>query len=338
MKIHPFSTTAIGSIGCKDVGRAIELYKKYLDIPTWPQLPKKNFRENMYVQFSEALPGVEIFEEEGEIFINNEISDEVVLSFYENFLNKNYDYFQISASFASGFHEFLQSLRQNKTRIVKGQVTGPVSFGLTLNFIKGGAIFYDQKWRDIVVKHLTMKAKWQINLLKENASLVIMFIDEPYLTLIGSGFVNIPQSALITSLSEMVSLLKEDEVLIGIHCCGNTDWNILATIDFDIISFDSYNYAQSLLIYPDLVRKFLQEGRYIAWGIVPSSPQVLEIEISNLKERIDEMFFQLEKKGVSVSLMKEHAILTPSCGMGSLEEELGVKVLEVLSELKQFLR
>ena len=32
--------------------------ESFPQIPTWPQLPKRSFLENMYVQFSEGFPGV----------------------------------------------------------------------------------------------------------------------------------------------------------------------------------------------------------------------------------------------------------------------------------------
>ncbi len=49
-------TTAMGIMPHTDVKRAIELALS-LDIPFWPQLPKVNYFEDMYVQISEHFPG-----------------------------------------------------------------------------------------------------------------------------------------------------------------------------------------------------------------------------------------------------------------------------------------
>ena len=44
-------TTAMGIMPHKDIDRALELAIT-LDIPFWPQLPKVNLYEDMYVQVS----------------------------------------------------------------------------------------------------------------------------------------------------------------------------------------------------------------------------------------------------------------------------------------------
>src|SRR5512135_1417795 len=50
--------TALGSVPITDPRTACRLMLDYFpEIPAWPQLPRLSFRENMYVQFSEGLPG-----------------------------------------------------------------------------------------------------------------------------------------------------------------------------------------------------------------------------------------------------------------------------------------
>jgi hypothetical protein len=331
----PFLSTAIGSIGIKNPEEAVSLHIKYLDIPCWPQLPQRSFLENMYVQFSEGFPGVVIDEVGKKIYVKEDAEDKKIVEFYENILNKNYNYFKINSNYALGLYELA---KVKKSGFIKGQITGPVSYGLTVTFSDKRAIFYNEKWRDILVKMISAKGIWQIRFLKKISDKVIIFIDEPYLTSIGSGYVTISEDALISALGEVIQELKKEDVLIGIHCCGNTDWQLLNKLELDIINFDSFNYPQSILVYPEVVKDILLKEKYIAWGIVPSSKEINDITINILKERLNLIFNELAKKGIDSDLLKTHSLLTPSCGMGSLLPEEGIRVLEVLKELSDFLK
>ena len=56
--------TAVGSLPQTDPQEACSLILANLpDIPVWPQLPKRSFLENMYVQYSGGFPGVKVEDE-----------------------------------------------------------------------------------------------------------------------------------------------------------------------------------------------------------------------------------------------------------------------------------
>ena len=58
-----FEATGIGSLPFKDSKYACRLIlENFKSIPFWPQLPKRSYREHMYCQFVEGLPGVVIDE------------------------------------------------------------------------------------------------------------------------------------------------------------------------------------------------------------------------------------------------------------------------------------
>src|SRR5512135_408767 len=53
--------TGIGSLPHRDVQDALRVvFRTFPAVPYWPQLPRRDFRENMYAQFSEDLPTVSI--------------------------------------------------------------------------------------------------------------------------------------------------------------------------------------------------------------------------------------------------------------------------------------
>ncbi|HLE04685.1 MAG TPA: hypothetical protein VI729_08790, partial [Anaerolineales bacterium] len=54
-----FLPTAVGSLPHTDPMAACELVRRYLlDVPAWPQLPRRGVREGIQVQFSQGFPGV----------------------------------------------------------------------------------------------------------------------------------------------------------------------------------------------------------------------------------------------------------------------------------------
>ncbi|MFH1862198.1 MAG: hypothetical protein ABH878_05235, partial [bacterium] len=124
----------------------------------------------------------------------------------------------------------------------------------------------------------------------------------------------------------------------GVHCCGNTDWSILMDTSVDIINFDAYEYFQGMTLYTEQLRAFLQRGGILAWGIVPTSPRVTEESIASLTANFTDKIAHLKSKGIQQKLLLNQALLTPSCGMGTLSVELSERVIELLTGVSEVIR
>jgi methionine synthase II (cobalamin-independent) len=224
-----------------------------------------------------------------------------------------------------------------KPLAVKGQITGPLTWGLSVTDEEGKAILYDDVLGDAVAKFLRLKAAWQEKQLAQISPNTIIFVDEPYMASFGS--VAVPLS------KERVALLLE-EVFVGIkgikgvHCCGNTDWSVILETSLDIVSFDAYNYAQSLSLYPGEVKRFLNRKGVIAWGIVPNdSPSLGKESAAALKDRLEEAMLPFTHNGTSFQQLVAQSIITPSCTLASLESpDASARALELLVELSKLMR
>ncbi len=330
--------TIVGSMPHTDPAVACAQITHYLrDIPAWPQLSRRSFLENMYVQYSQGFPGVVVDEAGKKIYVNRQ--QDLVSSlekFYSSFLDNKVGEFVISPEYAAGFYEFL-ALDNLSSRVVKGHITGPITWGLTVVDEDGKGILYDDTLGDVVPKLLRMKAAWQERELKKLCPRTIIFVDEPYMSAFGSV-------AMMLSREKVVSLLNEVfggiEGLKGVHCCGNTDWSVILESNADIISFDAYNYAQSLSLYPDAVKKFLDRGGTIAWGVVPNEAETVAKETPvSLKDRLEDAMAPFTRKGVPFRQLIAQGLTTPSCGLASLAtEEAAVHVLELLAELSDLIK
>jgi len=329
--------TIIGSMPQTDPSAACSQITHYLkDIPAWPQLPKRSFLENMYVQYSEGFPGV-VIEMEGErIYVDRSQDVSALLErLYTAYLENNADEFPISEEYAAGLEAFL-GLDDISPRAMKGQVTGPVSWGLTVTDKDKRSIIYDDVLGDAAAKLLRLKASWQEKKLSKISSNTIIFVDEPYMTSFGSAFVSISREKVISLLNEVfggISGLK------GVHCCGNTDWSVLLDTNADILNFDTYNFAESLTLFPAEVKKFLERGGAVAWGIVPNEAEVLAGEtVASLKERLEEAIAPFTRNGIPFSQLIEQGLLTPSCSLTTLSEEASARALELLTDLSAAIR
>ena len=321
--------TAIGSMPHKDPQKACALVVKYLpEIPLWPQLPKRSFLENMYAQYSEGFPGLVL--ERDKIYVNlSQNLEKSLEKLYAAYIENNIEAFAIDKRYAAGLYEFIDH-RPEHPLAVKGHITGPITWGMTLTDENRRPILYDETTADAVVKHLNMKARWQEKKLRELSDNTILFFDEPYMSSIGSAFVSIPRERVIELLEGAFEGIKS---LKGVHCCGNTDWSILLNTSVDILSFDAYNYSHTIALYTE-VNDFIERGGVIAWGIVPREDKALQSETAkNLLDRLTDDMAGLERKGISRNKLLSQSLLTPVCGLEPVSEEAAEQVLQLLAEL-----
>jgi methionine synthase II (cobalamin-independent) len=332
--------TAIGSVPYTDPARACAEMLRYLkEIPVWPQLSRRAFRENMYVQFSEGFPGV--VHTTDSVYVDRHKEDvleslaKLYTAYDEDKRQYDIDKYPVSRNYAAGLHTFL--LQTNLAPLaVKGQVTGPLTWGLTIKDETGRAIIYDDVFQDIVAMFLGLKAGWQEKQLNQISKNTIIFVDEPYMSAFGSIAVPFGKERVTKLLEKTFACI---EGLKGVHCCGNTDWSVLLDTSTDIISFDAYNYAQSLSLYPAQVKAFLEKGKAIAWGIVPNEEEAIAKEtVPGLRDRLEEAMAPFTRNGVRFPQLVAQGLLTPSCGLDSISEEAASRALELLAELSAEVR
>lgn len=310
--------TGIGSMPHKDTQQALRVvFDNFREVPFWPQLPRRDFRENMYVQFSQGMPAVEV-DMAGEA-LRARTGENVLVeaeAFYVRYLAEDPSLFALAPDYAAGLYAFRGAQAELKgCRWVKGQVTGPISFGLKVTDQKMRPILYDDTLRDVLVKHVARSAQWQERVLSELGE-PLTFVDEPSLSLIGASVVALNHDQVVCDLEEVYSSIRGIK---GTHCCGNTDWSLLLQTSVDIISLDAYTYAENLALFAGDVRRFLDRGGVIAWGIVPTIEEVVAEEtVDHLSAKLVSAMQLLVKKGIDREQILQQALVTPACGLGPL--------------------
>jgi methionine synthase II (cobalamin-independent) len=337
----PFAATGIGSFPHRDEKEVYPLIlQNFPEIPFWPQFPKRSFLEGMIVQFSQGFPCLKWNEREQRVWVDTTQGfDKEVDRFYTWLENGELEPFQITEDFAKGLRiteDLVLEKYRKDMKYIKGQITGPITFGLSLTDQEQRPIFYEPTLREILIKHLSSKARWmekRFNQLFPGLK-TILFFDEPSLSSFGSAFSSLNREEVILSLNECFSAVKG---LKGVHCCGNTDWGLLLSTSLDILSFDAYGYLETLALYPKELRTFLERGGVLAWGIIPTSEAILKEDAQSLVNLFGKGVKTLAKKGIDPTLL-QRAIITPSCGTASLPIPLAERVCEFTSEVSKRLR
>ncbi|MFZ2384800.1 MAG: methionine synthase [Candidatus Omnitrophota bacterium] len=326
--------TGIGSLPYRNAEDALDLIFKHTPrAPFWPQLPKRNACEGMVAQFSQNLPCLRI--KDGSVYLDPEAPERELEIFYEKIIAGDNSYFGITPDFAPGIYAYRERLRKSGAKgvdFVKGHITGPFTFAAAVTDDKGVALLHNEILMQAVIKGLACKAKWQVEFLKEFGRQAIIFVDEPYLGCFGSAYTPITRSKAVEVLNELCSDIKTQGALTGVHCCGNTDWSILTeAAGVDIISFDAFNFMDRLVLYAPDVSSFLARGGILCWGIAPTREFTGEEDPGLLAGKIRSGMEMFARKGVDAEKLSERLIISPSCGLGSLDEEKAEGIFSLLS-------
>ena len=322
--------TGIGSLPFSDPQTAVDTVLTHCpELPFWPQLPKRHPHEGMLAQFMEGFPA----------------GDGTGLEeFYAHIIDGDSGYFKVSEGYAAGLYAFKKTLHDNpallhKIQSIKCHITGPFTTAAGINGPDGKPLLYDHAFFQAFVKGLAMKALWQVEFFREFGKPRIVFIDEPYLGCFGSAFTPLNREDALAGLGELTAAIASEEVLTGVHCCGNTDWSIFTeTPRLDIINFDAYNYSENLLLYAAELKKFLGRGGILCWGIVPTQELPAGSTAQALAAKVSAGVDVLVKKGIDRQLVQRQMMISPACGLGTRTPEAAEEALRLLHETSLILQ
>jgi hypothetical protein len=337
----------IGSLPGKNHVQAMKTILAHTpEIPLWPQLPELA-GEGMIRQFLSGFPGLK--DRGGKYWIDTSSNDfeEQMAAFYQEYMDviANPDLlkgsrFSLKNDTAKGFYALTDSpaIKHHQFITLKGQITGPMTIGIGVMDQHKRSIFFDDNLRDMLLKLLALKGRWQATELKRltGDTPPIVFIDEPGIVSFGSSaFMGVSREMVSDGVTEVISSIQEGGALAGVHICANGDWSPVLSSNTDIISFDAYFYFDNFILFKDQLIDFLSRGGFLAWGIIPTGDPLI-IEKVNSDDLFSIWLNQLESLatlGFTEKQLMEQTFIAPSCGTGSLSPKLALKVLRMTREV-----
>ena len=146
-----------------------------LDIPFWPQLPRLNYYEDMYVQASEHFPGIVLDLDKQTLAFS---MDKFIGELEETLARFDEPaYFDISTQYSDVYHRFLD-LDFSGRPAIRGQLEGPISFGLNVLDQDKRPIIFDDTVRPFLYEFMARRINVQLQRLKKlnaNAFMVCNF-------------------------------------------------------------------------------------------------------------------------------------------------------------------
>lgn len=299
-------TTAMAVMPHQDPERAIEIALS-LDIPFWPQLPRLNYYEDMYVQASEHFPGILL-----------DLSERTLRFSIDKFIDEfeeamtHFDepaYFDISPTYSVVYHRFLE-LDHSRRAAIRGQLEGPISFGFNILDQDDRPILFNDSVRPFMFEFMAKRINVQLSRLKQLNPNAFMFIDEPGLQFLFSAMSGYSDMAARDDVAGFLDMIERPR---GIHLCGNPDWDFLLNLDMDILSMDIYTNAEVFSSYSGSIKRFLNRGGIIVWGIVPTNFEPFEKEsIELLTQRLEAVWDFLQEKGIDRDFLLSRSLLSPA--------------------------
>ena len=299
-------TTAMAVMPHTDVSRALEMALS-LDVPFWPQLPNYSYYEDMYVQAAEHFPGIVLDVDKRTLrFSMEKFTDELeetLLHFDDPAM------FDISETYSAVYHRFL-SLDLAERPAIRGQLEGPISFGFNILDQDERPILFDDTVRPFMLDFMAQRLNVQLARLKQLNDNAFMFVDEPGLQFLFSAMAGYSDQKAKGDLDQFFAQVERPR---GIHLCGNPDWDFLLNLDLDVLSLDVYTNAEIFSSYAASIRKFLDRGGVIVWGIVPTGFEAFEKEETlSMIQRLENVWKILWSKGVDRDQMMAQSMLSPA--------------------------
>ena len=341
----------IGSLPMESHEKATKLVLEYTpDIPLWVQLPLYR-EEGMVPQFLPGLPGFTNGSDKNLLDTSKPEFNEEFLAFFEEYISITESgadlctsRFALSGVRGKGFFEFLKQIDEKDSSFIalKGQVTGPITFGTAVKDETDKDIFYNDPLKDAAIKKLALNARWQAHEFSKRGAVPIIFIDEPALAGFGtSAYITITKEDVIQSIEEIILEIHAENGLAGVHVCANTEWDMLLGSGLDIISFDAFSFFDRFILYPERIKAYLDQKKILAWGIVPTGKKEVIAEqttqglIQLLHAQMDEL---ADKTGIDKETIISQSFITPSCGTGSLDLDSAKTVLRLTREVSAAFR
>ena len=265
-RLEPWTTTGVGSLPHRNAPDALAYLTMAYGLPFCPQLPRLD--GDMIAQFLGAQHGRCGWSPERD------------------------------RARPHAWEALLAELRQHppEHRIVKLQVTGPVTLGCALDRSSGGK--ETPTLATELALWLAANAREQVAELAERGFDTVLVVDEPALAM--SSLVK-PEAAW--------EPLRDVASAWGLHLCCTVPWATVDRARPDLLSFDlscTRVDPEAAASLAELVRR----GGWIAWGAVAAHRN--EHPIVGL-HRLRSALARIPEAG-------ERSVLTPSCGTGRLTE------------------
>jgi hypothetical protein len=328
--------TGVGALPHTDPKQACDdVLSLFPGFPYIPTLPDRGQLESIVFNDSEQLPG-RLIREDRLLFDSTRDQTVAMEKVYMDFVEGNFADYGLHREYASAFIEMM-SRKISPTRVLKCQVTGPVTFGMQVVDANKRPIYYDAQLADVLSKMIALKARWCEQAMRECTGVTetLVVLNEPYLASLGSSVVPVNRETVRAGWEDISSLVEGG---LGIHCCSNTDWEFVIGLSPSVISLDAYATAKEFLLYADSIVSYMEMGGVVAWGIVPAEYRIFATEsVDSLYSKYLGIRSQICSR-MPEKLFDAQSLITPSCGIRFADRDGSLAIMGAAAEISRRIR
>ena len=328
--------TGIGSLPHTQMELALQMALA-VDVPYLPQLPAQNPAELMVPAALEGLPGLDSGEdgactvdlgawEAGRAALDARIDAAVRSGDASPFLP--------GVGAARALRPFLWEVRERKLAFAKAQLAGPATVRWSSRLSTGEPLSSHpgldaQVFRLVLVRSLAL-----VQAVRATGATALFYLDEPGLYALQRT--NAQHLVALQEIKVLVMALQREGALVGLHCCGNTEWDLLLDSGVDLLSLDVRLSLDAALEERSAVERFLESGAAFSLGIIPTNVTA-SFAVSELVDSVEASLIATFGRSRAREVMMR-AVLTPACGLAMRSVVVAERTFEQLREAQRLLK
>ena len=318
MKVGNGATVGIGSLPHRDLDEGIAFALGATQIATIPTFPRRSPAEGMTIQGMLGIEGITVGQygaisvDVGRIDPLTPVRSDLAHDAFAGFRG-----FLAEAATRSGSEAVVD---------VKWQLVGPVTLGMSL--LRAGVPEHDAF--DVAIRAV----RAHVASLLDAVDLALpgcrqmVFIDEPDMAeLTDAGFPIAPDTAIDLVSGALAAI--ETRAVSGLHVCGEADWPSLIAAGPQVLAVP---VRASLVAAAGYLQQFLARGGVVAWGAVRTDGPIASTAERPWRQ-LSELWCQLVERGCDQELLRQNALITPECGLGTHAAAVVERIHRIASEL-----
>jgi len=328
--------TGVGALPHTDPKQACnDVLSLFPEFPYIPTLPDRSQLESIVFNDSEQLPG-RMIRDDRLLFDSARDLTAAMEKVYMDYVEGNFSEYGLHKEYASAFIEMM-GRKLPGVKVLKCQVTGPVTFGMQVVDADKRPIYYDSQLADVLSKMIALKARWCEQEMRKNTGVseTLVVLNEPYLASLGSSVVPVDKETVRAGWEDIAALVEGG---LGVHCCSNTDWEFVLSLNPSVVSIDAYATAKEFLLYSDTIVSYMERGGVVAWGIVPADTKLFTTETTgSLYEKYLQIRTQLCAR-MPEKMFDAQSLITPSCGIRFADRDGSLAIMGAAAEISHRIR
>lgn len=306
---------------------------------SWPQLPQRSFWERSVVQSSYGFPGLLVDEKQRVVVVHRRESDAQLTRLALDFLERRPHQTPLRLREAEGlltFERFVKELPPE--RGVKGQILGPISLAAQLTDETQTPLINDATLFEGLVIHLSQRVRWQVAQLQSMQRPVLMCIEEPFLDVMNSPFMEIDRDDMVWALSRILSVIPSPQVQRGLIVGATREIADLIQLPVDVfvVNIRESLGASALLKAIPHVQQFFARGGVLGLGCVAVNEA--NDDVTAVMQMVIPIVMQLMQAGIDARVLASQLTVMPVTSFGQTNVSHATHAMSVTCQVAEQLR